>query len=123
MPETFRDTETAISRLTSGLQEDFPNAKADVVVLGKQLPATEACSIDSIGPVLEKVCKRFRSPRILYHPGNPYGFVAEVRGNGEESGERLRRHVIVLLTEINGEDIPAGQAPEGYRLADLDFTD
>ena len=115
-PETFRDAETAIMYLLSGLANDFPDATVDVI---QQLPdrtESQSCESSTLGPVLEKVCHGFKEVDLTYHPHNAYGFVAEmVNRNGKSSHDR-RSRVILLVTHVKGEPTCGGSIPPKIEL-------
>ena len=122
IPEVFRDAETAIMYLLSGLANDFPDAMVDVL---QQLPeCTESfsCETSALGPVLEKVCRGFKGIDLTYHPRNSYGYVAEmINRNGKSSTDRKSR-VILLVTHVKGEPVCGGSEPPKIEFFDSDLS-
>lgn len=117
MHEKFRDSDKAASYVTSGLTSDFPDAQAEVIQVLRNRPRRVSIDIAHIGPVLQRMCRKFPMASVDYHPENPYGFVAEIRCHGEQGHQTtFRRHkdkegrprIIVLLTRVGDKDVLVG---------------
>lgn len=114
MREKFREADKAASYLSSGLNKDFPDAVAEVIHVVKNRPRRTTCEVREIGPILQAMCKDFPMASVDYHPKNPYGFVAEMKSHGETSQssvkkrKRDRARIIVLLTQVSGQDVIVG---------------
>lgn len=115
MHEKFRDSDKAASYVASGLRNDFPDATAEVIQILKTRPRKTHCEVSEIGPVLQRMCKKFPMASVEYHPENPYGFVAEIRCHGERNAittfqmhKHKRPRIVVLLTRVGDREILVG---------------
>jgi hypothetical protein len=115
MREKFTNASKAASYVGSGLAAAFPDANAEVVQLVRSRSRSVSCKVKDIGPVLQRMCERFRAATVEYHPDNEYGFVAEIRAHREQSRtssfrkpKNRRSRVLVLLTRVNGKEILVG---------------
>jgi hypothetical protein len=114
--EKFDHPEKAVQYLLAGLSRDFPDAILEVIQVVRNRPRKARCAVAQAASVLSKACQKFPMASVEYHPGNPYGFVAEIRCHGEiRSGNTsFSRHtsdrprVLIMVTQVGDRDILVG---------------
>lgn len=121
MGEKFREVARAVEFVSSGLAEEYPDAQAEVHTLSRRGPTRTSCAVAELSKVLDGACDRSRGLVVKYHPGNVYGFVAELRPDSDNRrSARSRGRVIILVTEVGGKAIAVGSVPEPRRPLDLE---
>jgi hypothetical protein len=121
MAERFKDSIKAAQYLSQGLHHDFPDCELEVIRLQKGKPKASTCSIKQVERVLVEACKGFDSVMVAYHPGNAYGFVAEVSENGTVSpDDPASSAVYVLLRQVKGRALAVGSRVLSRPALDLD---
>lgn len=114
--EKFDNTEKAVQYILAGLEKDYPDAVLEVIQVVRNRPRKARCSVAQAAGVLSKACERFPMASVEYHPGNPYGFVAEIRCHGEiNSGHTsFSRHtsdrprVLIMVTRVGDQEVLVG---------------
>lgn len=114
--EKFDRPEKAVQYLVSGLTKDFPDAVLEVIQVIRNRPRKARCPVSQAAGVLSNACRQFPMASVEYHPGNPYGFVAEVRCHGEinRGNTSFARHtsdrprVLVMVTQVGDKDVLVG---------------
>ena len=82
MTERFREPEWAVSYLSSGLNNDFPNTTAQIILVSEAHSRRVACPVTEIEQVLREFCHEFPRLSVDYFPRNRDGVVAEIRCHG-----------------------------------------
>lgn len=121
MAERFRDSIKAAQYLSQGLHHDFPDSELEIIRLQKGKPKHSACPVKQVERVLVEACKGLDSVVVDYHPGNAYGFVAEVSENGTASpDDPAGNAVYVLLRQVKGRPLAVGSRVLSRPALDLD---
>lgn len=123
MAERFRDSIKAAQYLSQGLHHDFPDGEIEVIRLQRGKPKHSICSMVQAERVLVEACKGLEAVNVAYHPGNAYGFVAEVSENGTASAkspEAQGGNVYVLVRQVKGRPLAVGSRPVTRAALDLD---
>ncbi len=123
MAERFRDSIKAAQYLSQGLHHDFPDGEIEVIRLQRGKPKHSVCPITQAERVLVEACKGLDAVSVAYHPGNAYGFVAEVSENGAAPGKSAEAHggnVYVLVRQVKGRPLAVGSRAVTRALLDLD---
>jgi hypothetical protein len=119
MAERFRDSIKAAQYLSQGLRHDFPDGEVEVIRLQRGKPKHAVCPTRDAERVLVEACKGLDSVNVAYHPGNAYGFAAEVSQNGH-GPESSGGNVYVLVRQVKGRPLTVGSRPNLRPALDLD---
>jgi hypothetical protein len=123
MAERFRDSIKAAQYLSQGLHHDFPDGEIEVIRLQRGKPKHSICSMAQAERVLVEACRGLDAVNVAYHPGNAYGFVAEISANGVVSAKTPGAHegnVYVLIRQVKGRPLAVGSRAISRAALDLD---
>ena len=123
MAERFRDSIKAAQYLSQGLHHDFPDGEVEVIRLQRGKPKHSICPMAQAERVLVEACRGLDAVDVSYHPGNAYGFVAEVSENGNGAAkpyDARGNNVYVMIRQVKGRPLAVGSRPVTRAAIDLD---